>query len=384
MKTAGIYILGILLLSQSACSKSSNKIVKDSSVAIRIDLHKDDQVSFGDIFSEIDVIPLETTEQSVFNYPFDKFFVSEDKHYYILDSRSKSIFIFDENGTFLEKINKQGQGPGEYTDVKDFNPNRFTDNLEITSAWGQLFVYDSTGKSYIEKFKVKEIIHYAFNLTKDIDVFFTNTREKNKMFFFSRSRQKVIDECFPRPDFIYTETMFKHTNSPFYVWNNDVCFYDGANGDIFTVDPENLRLKPRYQWDFGTHNFDVSLLPKDRDKRYYMEYSGYGNNQYAFHFILNAENDRYVIVRFMFGRKHRTIVYNKQSEKYLIFHEFKEGFQCAPCFMSNEYMYAILSPDYLSMIINENGLDENGREKLNNIKPEDNSVVVRYKFKRND
>jgi hypothetical protein len=379
-----IYVWGILLLLQLACNQQTNRIIKDSSAAIQIDLDRDDQISFNDVFEKIDIIPLETNEQSVFNDPFSKFFVSKDRHYYILDNQSNSIFVFDEDGLFKKTINKHGQGTEEYLDITDFSFNRFNNDLEILSAWGTLLVYDSTGEVYIKKFKTGEVIHDFNNLTEDIDVFFTGTRENNKMFFFSRSQQKVIDECFSRPDFVYTETVFKHTNSPFYIYNDTVCFYDGANGDIFTINPKNRELKPRYQWDFGIHNFDISLLPNDKDKRYYMEFSNYGNNQYAFAFLLNAENDEYVITRFRFKRKHKTIIYNKRSKEYRIFHKFKEDFQCCPIFMNNEYMYSIFTPDYLSIIINEKGLNEKGREILNNIKPDDNSVVVRYKFKRND
>jgi hypothetical protein len=240
------------------------------------------------------------------------------------------------------------------------------------------------GKRFIETIKVGEVIHNAFNLTKDIDVFFSLYRENNQMFFFSRSRQEVIAECFSHPDFIYTKTAFCHSMSPFYLYNDTVCFYDATNGDIFTIDPEDRNLKPRYQWDFGINNFDVSILPDDKDRNYYMNFLNYGNDRYVFSFLLNAENDNYFITRFRFQKTHRTLLYNKKTKQHLFFHAFKEGFQCLPFFMNNEYMYAVLSPNYLPMIINEIGLNEENGEKLEQIKPDDNPVFVRYKFKNND
>jgi hypothetical protein len=365
-----------------ACQQTTIK--KNSDVAIPIDLERDDKVSVYDIFSEVEVIPLETNKESAFHYPFDKFFVYDDKEYYILDKREESIFVFGKDGAFVRKINKNGVGPDEYRGISDFDINRFTGNLEIFAPWGQLVSYDSTGENHIKTMLIKDIIHHASNLTQDIVVCFMKVRSKNQMFFFSRSKKKIIAECFSRPEFVYTKTVFHHTDSPFYVYNNNVYFYDAANGDIFAIDTVEMMLKPRYQWDFGKHNFDVSLLPDDRDSQYYMEFLHYGNTKYAFSFILNAENDNYVITRFRFQNKHRTIIYNKHTKNYLFFHEFIEGFQCCPIFLTNEYMYAILSPDYLSLIVNEKGLDEENRKKLNQIQQDDNCVVIKYKFKNND
>jgi hypothetical protein len=45
-------------------------------------------------------------------------------------------------------------------------------------------------------------------------------------------------------------------------------------------------------------------------------------------------------------------------------------------FLTDKYMYAILAPDYLSMIINENGLDEKNGAKLKQIRQDDNCTVV--------
>jgi hypothetical protein len=385
MRSSQYSILLVLsLLTQFACRQATNTIKKDPNVAIVIDLERDDKVSVYDIFSEVEVIPLETNKESAFRYPFDKFFVHDNKFYYVLDAKDGSIFVFNKNGIFVKKINKKGGGPGEYSEISDFYINRFTNNIDIFTP-RELIIYDFAGENYIETIPIKDIVHYAINLTKDIVVCFNNFRtDKNKMFFFSESKREIIADCFSHPDFIYTKTVFHHSASPFYVYNNNVYFYDAANGDIFTIDTLKMILKPRYQWDFGEHNFDVSLLLDDKDMQYYMEFSYYGNTKYAFSFLLNAENDNYVITRFRFQNIHRTIIYNKHKKNYLLFHEFVEKFQCLPVFMTNEYMYAILSPDYLPMIINENGLNEENRMKLKQIQQDDNCVVIKYKFKNND
>ncbi|MDR2037256.1 MAG: 6-bladed beta-propeller [Bacteroidales bacterium] len=377
-----IFIYALLIISiLSACqSGTEQKIKKDPAVAILVNLDNENETSVFDIFSDIDIIPLETNEKSLFNYPFEKI-VEDEGVYYILDTREKKAFMFDSMGVFIKVMDKIGRGPGEYIDMEDFNVNRYTQNAEFISSVGEILIYDHIFEKYVKKLRVPRITRHMINLTEDIDVHFEATTKRNKMFFYSRKEKKIIKECFPRPDFVYYKTIFKHTNSPFYVCNDTVCFYDGANGDIYTIDSDKLELKHRHQWDFGEYNFDISLLPPDEDMKYYMDFSNYGNNQYAFTFICNVENNDYLITRFWFRQQAKTIIYHKKNKDHFLFHTFKEGFQCMPLFINDKYLYSAASPDFLSLVINEKVLDEKNRKILSNIKENDNSVIIRYKFK---
>jgi hypothetical protein len=61
------------------------------------------------------IIPLETTDDCLIAN-IDKIEI-KDERIYVMDQLAQSVYIFDMNGKYLNKIHKRGQGPGEYTNL---------------------------------------------------------------------------------------------------------------------------------------------------------------------------------------------------------------------------------------------------------------------------
>ena len=73
---------------------------------ITVNLERRDKISTKDLFSDIQVIPLETTPESLIrDITQIKFF--EDR-YYIHDYRRSQIFVFDREGRFQFALNEKG------------------------------------------------------------------------------------------------------------------------------------------------------------------------------------------------------------------------------------------------------------------------------------
>ncbi len=87
-----------------------------------IDIHFDEIPIYKkdtSVVKKIRYIPLET-DKDVLITQIDKIlFVNE--HFYILDSPQKTIFIFDNKGSFINRIHRIGKGPGEYVKITDFD-----------------------------------------------------------------------------------------------------------------------------------------------------------------------------------------------------------------------------------------------------------------------
>ena len=100
---------------------------------ISVDLEDISQPSIYDIFSDISVIPLETTTESLIkNISKVQYYKSR---YYILDSRPfYRILVFDSAGKYLYKIDNRGNGPHEYIDISDFYINKHTDQIGRASC----------------------------------------------------------------------------------------------------------------------------------------------------------------------------------------------------------------------------------------------------------
>jgi hypothetical protein len=65
--------------------------------------------------STFGIIPLETTGDCLIS-KIDKIEIKNER-IYVMDQLAQSVYIFDMNGKYLNKIHKRGQGPGEYTNL---------------------------------------------------------------------------------------------------------------------------------------------------------------------------------------------------------------------------------------------------------------------------
>lgn len=61
------------------------------------------------------IIPLETTDDCLIS-KIDKIEIKNNR-IYIMDQLAQSVYVFDMDGKYLNKIHKRGQGPGEYANL---------------------------------------------------------------------------------------------------------------------------------------------------------------------------------------------------------------------------------------------------------------------------
>lgn len=90
----------------------------DKFETITIDTENHKFVSLDDIVKKVDFVRLETTENCIIGDVSHLFFV--DNKIIVADQlTSQSIFVFDINGKFLNRISHLGNGPHEYLDITD-------------------------------------------------------------------------------------------------------------------------------------------------------------------------------------------------------------------------------------------------------------------------
>jgi len=69
---------------------------------LSVDITRLNTPSVFDIFEKVEIIPLETTDNSLLGNIFGIAFYNN--HYYITDLKGESLFCFDEHGKFVRKI----------------------------------------------------------------------------------------------------------------------------------------------------------------------------------------------------------------------------------------------------------------------------------------
>ena len=105
----------------SACSR---KHAGDANI-IRIDASYTSNMTLNlsDFAESVEFIPLQTNEDCLLAI-LTKIQVVNNKYYVVtgvMGGSKDRILVYDKEGTFLYKLDKRGQGPDEYADIRDFD-----------------------------------------------------------------------------------------------------------------------------------------------------------------------------------------------------------------------------------------------------------------------
>lgn len=137
-------LIGVILsLVLCCCNHSDN--VDECPVITLNQSDKIEKIDLADISDSYLAFKPETTDESIISN------ICRVWHYkscvYILDHKYQ-ILVFDESGKYLWKLNKRGQGPGEYTRLLDFAIDQKHDYL-LLLAYNKILRYDLKG-NYID------------------------------------------------------------------------------------------------------------------------------------------------------------------------------------------------------------------------------------------
>ena len=98
-----VYISIILLLTLLCCSCNQyNKVHPYGEFTNLVNLDEEHVVSIYDLFSEVEIIPMETNEESVMGYPITKMLI-DNGQFYFSTHKGNAIWQFDSSGHFLRK-----------------------------------------------------------------------------------------------------------------------------------------------------------------------------------------------------------------------------------------------------------------------------------------
>lgn len=139
-----IYILLSLFVSFVSCQdvKEANSPVEE----IHLNINTTQELRLSEIADTIEVIVLEQTDESNVGR-VERLLPYKDK-YYVMSSIGFSnawVDVFDNQGKFIQKINKRGGGPGEYDDLQDIAINYRDDELVFMTQPKGICRYDLKG-----------------------------------------------------------------------------------------------------------------------------------------------------------------------------------------------------------------------------------------------
>ncbi len=142
MKRTDTILIIILFVLLAACA--GNKQSNDDLIIVDVSKSYPEKELILQDLMDVEYIPLETTDELI----TQGLVQDAGKEYLLLKNRNSDgdIFIFDrKTGRGIRKINRQGQGPEEYTRINDIVLDESNGEIFVKSQGNKIVVYDLYG-----------------------------------------------------------------------------------------------------------------------------------------------------------------------------------------------------------------------------------------------
>ncbi len=352
--------------------------------AIVVDLKKVEKASLFDYFDSIELIPLETSSD-VLIVAISKM-QYYNKKYYMLDPVQSTIFVFDNEGNFVSKIDKKGQGDGEYTFIQDFIINPFTDNIEILEPTGIVRDFDIKG-NYIGK---KQINYPNFRSVHSIAAINSNTHvfysmfQPNKIIYYNLVEEKLLHE-----EFEESYRLGSFSNIP-YQYQNDWFFFRPIDLEVYKLETKGLEVVFRFDFGLDSRKGSDIIFSKESERNYNSSIKAiFEQSPYIIHSV--RHNNKYVIVSISINdiNNRSNIIYDRVSNKSKLIDTFTENvlfnsYRMEEIIVTDEYVLMPIQWVELEKRVKKEMLNDqqkNTFEKLINSEMEENPILIKYWFK---
>lgn len=276
--------------------------------------------SFDQFASDINFVPLETTEESFYKN-MDDIFINDSL--IIINTRYKVLF-FNRDGKHIRTFQNKGRGPGEFQTIFGFAVN-FEANLMAIADINFIKLYNLKG-DFIREVRLPDT---PFKLSPNIR-FLTPTKLVIENSRFKPSYENGysplwvlnLDSNKGVPlftDYPSEPKRFLHKYTfigSLYEYDGELRYQSRDAYNIYNISgDEQLRL--RYKMDFGDKSMPVGAIHDADTYLYYRE---------RFAEIFNImENKQYLFVKFGIDREPGILVFNKEMNKITGYQKKGEG-----------------------------------------------------------
>lgn len=303
--------------SKSHCIKCFNSSNDTETVQIDVDLKSIElNYWYDSIFTDVQYIPLESNTNSLFGN-ISKI-IHANNLFFIGDFRTtKAIYIFNDQGKFINKIMSIGKGALEYQKITDFAVDTTTQLVTVLASNDKKIIrFNFDGKAIDEtklNYATSSIQPYS-----DGYFFYANVKKEGKSSFSHLLLQSDENYKLKRSflKFRYECIQYRIGKSNFFsTYNNKMLLNPVYSNNIYHYQNDSLKVK--YSFNFGQSTMleDEIFNLKTKEVSVYRE----ENNKVLIDKFL--ETDDYLFVTFLWGKKFVKYIYNKKSPKEsILFH----------------------------------------------------------------
>lgn len=381
-----LYLL-LLTWILAACS-SQTKETGDNVLKATL---KETEVSLKDLFSRIEVIPLETNDTALMDHVHR--IRKVNNKYYILNEDYPgftyiNILVYDVEGNFLHTIGKKGQGPEEYPWlIYDMDIDTEKDLVYMMSPSGMLYLYRTDG-SFVRKMNMPEGLIYHglqfLNSNQLLSWAGGTDIDNDAMSVLDADSAKLIkglwrDHNDPNWDIIEFT----------YAYQDKIYFTPSIDRQVYEVTSDSLRIA--YEWDFGEDNYDASsvrsrlegLTIAEKDEKW-NEMRKTGGVPYTL--LKQGQTNKYYFTNVLgilgerddkgYAKNYFSLFYEKATGRSFYFKKTTEGLAIRPDMTAEEALYQLIPTEDLELLLPV--LDETEKAKVMKRVEDDNPCLVKF------
>ena len=369
-----------LFLSCLGFTMCKQKPETQTELVIEVNFDRPEKASFFDFFRSIELIPLETSPD-VLLAGVSKLVVHDDR-YYTLDRSQDIIHVFDEKGNFIFKIDKKGQGPGEYNFIEDFIFNPFSGNLELFEAYGAVYIFDLSG-NFIEKKRIEydgfRVAHNIAAIDKNTHVFYVIS-EPVKIIYFNLDEGKLL-----HLEFEESRELGGYVINSFYSFQDECFFFRPVHPVVYKAGKE--RLEDFFKFDFGKYTKEgrnATFTEESKRSLTKQIEEMFAQTSYVIRKVRHNNNYVFALISWKTWDRKTNVIYNKSTGKAKFILDFDEKAMFDPEIITDEYVLTICRWVDLEKFITKEMLDDTQKkifEALVQSKDEANPILIKYWFK---
>lgn len=382
------HLLYICFLSISlySCIESGKTSSSDLPQVITIDMNNSRNLDFKTICSKIEIVPLETSGYSLVG-GLRTIIVTDE--FYIISDNQKVVSFFDKEGHFISNSQeKKGMGPEEYNQLLGISYNEGFNAVDIFTPYYQM-TYDTCFNlvnkkklpSWSQKNKKFSQFFYASHyVSPDKSILLPTTLSENphRIVVYNTIDEKIIQEINYDNDVIAPITGQGISLFPI----NDSLVYFSPPALSYThyiLNTNSFSTQKSFVFDFGEQNInseDLKSHKTDMEKNEFLLWS----------------SEKPLPLRTLFNELYISTTIKMKDNYFVHFHFRKTGenyimkpkeskrafvFEC----IKDNVLYSLVQPHNLEEYVDISLADEKNKKIIENIKEDDNPIVVKYYLK---
>jgi len=358
-------------------------------------INKVEEKPLSEIVKDIKYIPLETIPECLLSEDISQIEIFNGK---IFVCDYKHVFIFDLEGRFINKVAKQGRGPGEYSTqgFTNFLVDQNQEHILIFDFMSKrMITYGFDGTFLFEKGINFSPGHYEW-VNKNIIVVFNLDLTYEKLpwtdLYFLDPNGRIINKN--RFDYDknnkYAFTVFP---ALFYQFHDKIRYKNPHQNLIYEITKDNS-LRPVYYLDYGVYESKSGVDEFEFSVNEKKEVSARSNPQgfEKIGILRIDETNGYLLISYAHKNGKQFAVWDKKTEKfYRVFDESFEsygfsddimgGIPFVPCYTTGSYLVSYVHAFKLIESLKNFEKNNDLKDIVSKIKEEDNPVLIIGKIK---